>query len=127
MDPAPDVLIVDDDPDVREMLGLTLGGEFAIRFASSGTEALVELAAQAPDAMVLDIMMPGLDGYEVLELRRERALAPDTCIVMLTCKSDERALVRSWSLGADAHLTKPTDPERIAEHVRAHLAARAAV
>ena len=118
---------MDDDPDIREMLGFTLGGEFTIRFAANGGDAIDELALRPPAAMVLDVMMPGLDGYDVLEVRRERGLAPDTCVVMLTCKTDERDLVRSWALGADAFLTKPTDPEQIAAKLRAHLAGRVPV
>ena len=117
--------MVDDDPDIREMLGFTLGTEFSIRYASTGSGAIEELTLRPPDAMLLDVMMPGIDGYDVLEVRRERGLAPDTCIVMLTCKTDERDLVRSWALGAAAHLTKPTDPEQIAAELRAHLATRA--
>jgi DNA-binding response OmpR family regulator len=117
-----DVLVVDDDPDIRAMLGYTLGAEFNVRFASNGTDAIEELATRPPAAMILDVMMPGIDGYEVLEARRERGLAPDTHILMLTCKTDERDLVRSWALGADAYLSKPTDPELIAERLRAHLA-----
>lgn len=122
MDAPADVLIVDDDPDIRTMLGFTLGTEFAVRFAASGAEAIEALTTAPPDAMLLDIMMPGIDGYDVLEIRRERALAPSTCVVMLTCKSDERDLVRSWALGADAYLTKPVDPAQIAAKLRAHLA-----
>ena len=61
--------------------------------------------------MILDVMMPDVDGYDVLEARRERGLAPHTHVLMLTCKTDERDLVRSWALGADAYLSKPTDPE----------------
>jgi DNA-binding response OmpR family regulator len=117
------VLIVDDDPDIREMLGFTLGAEFVVRYASSGSAAIEELTLRPPAAMILDVMMPGVDGYDVLELRRERGLAPETCVVMLTCTTDERDLVRSWALGADAFLTKPTDPERIAATLRSHLAA----
>src|SRR3990170_3938832 len=108
------------------MLGFTLGAEFTIRYASSGGAAIEELTLRPPAAMVLDVMMPGIDGYDVLEVRRDRGLAPDTCIVMLTCKAAERDLVRSWSLGADAHLTKPTDPEQIAAELRARLAAHRA-
>ena len=119
---APDVLVVDDDPDIRAMLGYTLGDEFNVRFASGGAEALELIATQPPDAMVLDLMMPDVDGYDVLEARRERGLAPDMQVIMLTCKTDERDLVRSWALGADAYLSKPTDPELIAEKLRAHLA-----
>jgi len=71
---------------------------------------------------VLDVMMSGVDGYDVLEARRERGLAPNTLILMLTGKADQRDLVRSWSLGAAAHLTKPIDPERIAAQLRVNLA-----
>jgi len=121
---VPDVLVVDDDPDIRAMLGFTLDGEFHVRFASSGAEAIDELAARPPAAMILDVMMPGIDGYDVLEARRERGLAPDTHVLVLTCKTDERFMVRSWALGAEAHLSKPTDPELIAEKLRGFLVAR---
>ena len=96
-----------------------------MRFASNGIDAIDELATNPPDAMILDVMMPGLDGYDVLEARRERGLAPHTQVIMLTAKTDERDLVRSWALGADAYLSKPTDPEQIAAMLRVHLAAAA--
>jgi DNA-binding response OmpR family regulator len=118
-----DVLVVDDDPDIRAMLGYTLGGEFNVRFASNGTDALEELAIRPPAAMILDVMMPDVDGYDVLQARRERGLAPHTHVLVLSCKTDERDLVRSWALGADAYLSKPTDPELIAARLRAHVAA----
>ena len=73
--------------------------------------------------MLLDVSMPGVDGYDVLEVRRERGLAPDMCVVMLSAEDDERSLVRSWALGADAYLTKPVDPEQIAARLRALLGA----
>lgn len=122
---VPDVLVVDGDPDIRAMLGFTLGDDFNVRFASSGAQAIDELATNAPAAMVLDVMMPDIDGYEVLEARRERGLAPHTHVVMLSGKTDDRDLVRSWALGADEYLSKPTDPEQIAVKLRAHLAAAA--
>ena len=119
---APAVLVVDDDPDIRAMLAFALGDEFDVRFASGGEEAIAVLATDPPAAMVLDLMMPEVDGYDVLSARLERGLAPDTRIVMLTCKTDESDLVRSWELGADAYLSKPTDPELVAQKLRAHLA-----
>ncbi len=122
---APDVLVVDDDPDVRTMLGYALGGEFNVRFAVSGIDAIEQLAVHPPAAMILDVMMPGVDGYDVLEARRERGLAPDMQVLMLSGRTDESDLVRSWALGADAYLIKPTDPEQIAAKLRAHLAAAA--
>jgi two-component system OmpR family response regulator len=115
---GPDVLVVDDDPDIRAMLGFTLGDEFNVRFASGGVEAIEALAADPPDVMILDLMMPEVDGYGVLEARRDRGLAPDTHVLMLSCKTDESDMVRSWALGADAYLSKPTDPELIAARLR---------
>lgn len=119
---ARDVLIVDDDPDIRAMLAFILSSEFTVRLASGGAEAIEELREDAPAAMLLDVNMPGIDGYGVLLARRDEHLAPDTYVVMLSCQSAESDLVRSWSLGADAYLPKPTDPEVIASQLRAHLA-----
>jgi DNA-binding response OmpR family regulator len=121
-----EVLIVDDDPDILAMLGFALGDEFTVRFASGGAAAIEELERKAPAAMVLDVMMPEVDGYDVLEARRAGGLAPEMVVVMLTCKTDERDLVRSWALGADAYLAKPTDPAIVAAKVRERLATPAA-
>jgi two-component system, OmpR family, response regulator MprA len=118
-----DVLIVDDDADVRAMLAFALGDEFAVRFAANGTDALELLAEDPPEAMLLDVMMPTIDGYDVLELRRDRGLAPHTRVLMLTCCSAEADRTRAWALGADGHLVKPIDPAEIASKLRAVLAA----
>jgi DNA-binding response OmpR family regulator len=122
---APDVLVVDHDPDVRAMLQYTLGGEFNVRFACNGTDAIEQLATNPPDAMILDVLLPGVDGYDVLEARRERGLAPHAQVIMFSAQADQHDLVRSWGLGADAFVSKPTDPEHLAATLRAHLAAAA--
>ncbi|HEY2813934.1 MAG TPA: response regulator [Acidimicrobiales bacterium] len=120
----PEVLIVDDDPDVRGMLAFTLGDHgFAVREAKDGADALDELAAKAPDCMVLDLMMPRLDGFSVLEAMRVQKLAPETRVIVFSCKSEERTFVRVWELGADEYLTKPADPDVIAQKVIALLEA----
>jgi len=119
-DPA-EILIVDDNPDVRAMLGFILADDFVVRYAANGGAAIEELELRPPDIMLLDVNMPGVDGYDVLEVKRQRGLAPDTHVVMLSGNDDERDLVRSWSLGAEAYLTKPIDPERVAAKLRAHL------
>jgi DNA-binding response OmpR family regulator len=112
---VPEVLIVDDDPDIRGMLAFTLAGVgFAVREARDGEEALRQLADRAPDCMVLDLMMPTVDGFGVLEAMRESHLAADTRVVILSCMADERSLVRGWELGADDYLTKPADPDHLA-------------
>jgi len=105
------VLIVDDDPDIRSLLVYTLrDAGFEVREAFDGTSALAALAEQPPACMVLDLMMPGLDGFGVLEAMRTDHLAPDTRVVILTCKADGPSLTRGWQLGADDYLTKPCDP-----------------
>ena len=114
---------MDDDPVAREMLAITLGEEFTVRIATTGLDAIEQLTHRPPAAMLLDVAMPGVDGYDVLEVRQQRGLAPDTCVIMLSAADDERALVRSWALGADAFLSKPVDPERIAQKLWAHLGA----
>src|SRR3954447_14018053 len=113
-----DVLVVDDDPDLLELLVFTLEDEgHAVRVANDGDEALTALEAHAPDCLVLDIMMPGLDGFGVLRARRQQGLAPDTRVLILTCKTAERDYVRGWELGADEYVTKPFDPEQVVQKV----------
>ena len=113
-----DVLVVDDDPDLRELLVFSLEDDgHTVRVAGDGDEALAALEAQAPDCLVLDIMMPGLDGYGVLRTRRQEGLAPQMRILILTCKTAERDYVRGWELGADEYITKPFDPEQVVQKV----------
>lgn len=113
------VLIVDDDQSIRSMLGFVFDDEgFEVREASDGHEALELLEADAPDAMVLDLMMPRVDGHGVLRARRERDLAADTRIVILTAKSDPSDAVWCWELGADEYVNKPVDPEKLLREVQ---------
>ena len=115
-------LIVDDDPDVRSLLGFALGDEgFDIREACDGTSALEALERSAPDCMVLDVMMPGLDGFGVLRAMRERQLARSTRVIMLTCRGEDRDYVRGFDLGAHDYLTKPFDPEKLLARLRSLL------
>jgi DNA-binding response OmpR family regulator len=115
----PDVLIVDDDPDIREMLAFTLSGHgFTTRQAGNGIEALHQLRVASPDCLVLDLMMPGLDGFDVLATRRAEGIAVDAKVLVLSCRGDEAAFVRAWELGADEYLVKPTDPDVLVARIR---------
>lgn len=119
-----EVLIVDDSPDLRGMLAYTLGDlGFSIREARNGVDALHELASHAPDCVVLDLMMPDLDGFKVLEAMRARRLAPDARVVILSSKDDERALVRGFELHADEFFMKPVDPDLVAQKISALIEA----
>ena len=114
-----EILVVDDDPDIRNMLVFALeDAGFKVREAGDGESALTALEAQAPDLVVLDLMMPNVDGFGVLRGRRQRGLAPSTRFLVLTAKTAERDFVRGWELGADEYLTKPFDPDRLIQKVR---------
>jgi two-component system response regulator MprA len=118
-----DVLVVDDDPDIRGLLAFTLEDEgHDVRVAGDGEAALEALTVQPPDCMVLDLMMPGLDGFAVLRARRQQGLASDMRVLILTCRTAERDYVRGWELGADEYVTKPFDPEAVLARVSELLA-----
>ncbi len=114
-----DVLIVDDEELVRSLLAwLFEDAGFDVRQAADGKEALEELAVDPPDCMVLDLMMPQVDGQAVLRTRMDDGLAPDTRIVILTAKDSRADEVWCWEHGADEYLTKPFDGDRLLKLVR---------
>jgi len=115
----PDVLVVDDDEIVRGMVAFLFEGEgYEVRQAKDGVEALAALRDAPPSCMVLDLMMPGVDGMEVLATRRSDALAPDTRIVVLTARSGAEDSVWCWEAGADEFVTKPFEPDLLLRIVR---------
>ena len=100
------------------MLAFTLmDSGYEVRQAADGNAALVALAERAPDCLVLDLMMPGMDGFGVLQAKRLQGLAPDTRVMILTCMTGERDYVRGWELGADEYVSKPFDPERLVQAI----------
>lgn len=120
------MLIVDDDPDIRDMLAFTLAGHgMPTRQAADGAEALRLMAEAAPACVVLDLMMPGIDGFGVLARMQDEGLAPDAKVLVLSCRGDETALVKAWELGATEYLVKPTDPDVLVTRIKALVAAHA--
>lgn len=119
---AMSVLVVDDDPLIAGMLRLVLEGEgYEVSHAEDGRIALERLHDEPPSCMVLDMMMPHVDGFGVLEaLKAEGGAA--TRVVMLTCCSQEEDVRRSLLLGADEYLTKPVDVDFLLNTVRDLLA-----
>lgn len=119
----PTVLIVDDEPSVRAMLGYVLHDEgYDVEEAADGAEAIEALTVAPPDAMVLDLMMPNVDGFDVLRARNERGIAPDTRVLILTAKTTSQDAVWCWELGAHEYLVKPVDPDKLAWEMRGLLA-----
>jgi len=119
------VLYVDDEPDIREVAGLALGLDpgIQVELAGSGAEALRMASDGArPDVIMLDVMMPGMDGPTVLErLRAEPALA-SIPVVFITARTSAQDRERLLQLGAIAVIAKPFDPMMLAKELRAVIA-----
>lgn len=116
------ILIIDDDLDTLRLVGLMLQKQgYQILAANNGPHGLQQAAEHLPDLIVLDVMMPGMDGYEVA--RRLRASPPTAGIpiLMFTAKSQLDDKVAGFEAGADAYLTKPTHPTELQTHVKALL------
>lgn len=113
------VLVVDDEPHIVELVKLYLGNEgFVVDTAFSGSDALVKFGEAPPDLVVLDLMLPGVDGWEVCRrIRRES----DVPIIMLTARADDVDKIVGLEIGADDYLTKPFNPRELVARVRAIL------
>ncbi|HEV2755626.1 MAG TPA: response regulator transcription factor [Actinomycetota bacterium] len=113
------VLVVDDEPLVREILGRYLEREgYDVVLAEDGEAALASFAGAAPDLVLLDLMLPKLDGFEVFEHIRSEAETP---VIMLTAKSEEHDRIAGLERGADDYVTKPFSPGEVVARVRAVL------
>src|SRR3989475_4599121 len=119
---AQEVLVVEDEPDIRRLIVLHLERDgFSCRTASNGPEALREARAVVPDLVVLDLMLPELDGLEVCRQLRRDASTAAVPIIMLTAKSDEVDRVVGLEIGADDYVSKPFSPKELVARVRAVL------
>ena len=113
------ILVVDDEPRMRRFMRLNLDLEgYRIIEAENGLEAVKRVRDDLPDLVLLDVMMPEMDGFEALRLIRETSNVP---IIMLTVKSDEDDRVRGLELGADDYVTKPFSPRELASRIKAVL------
>lgn len=113
------VLVVDDEPIVREVLGRYLEREgYQVGVAADGEEAIERFAETPPDLVVLDLMMPRIDGAGVLDWIRRRAQTP---VIMLTARGEETDRVVGLEMGADDYVTKPFSPREVIARVRAVL------
>ena len=113
------VLVVDDEPMARTMLRLMLvRAGFDVREAEDGKTALAEVAQIVPDLMILDIMMPGIDGFEVCTRLRSEGKTASLPIIMLSARTDAQSVKKGLELGADRYLTKPVGPDELTRHVR---------
>jgi two-component system OmpR family response regulator len=122
------ILVVDDDANLREVVCFALAkAGYATCTASNGREALERYAAERPDLVVLDILMPEMDGTEVCRALRAEARGRATPIVFLSSKDDEVDRIVGLELGGDDYLAKPFSPRELAARVRAILRRTATV
>ena len=113
------ILVVDDEPRMIHFIRLNLEHDgFEVFEATTGLKALDQFRDQLPDLILLDVMMPDIDGFETLRLIREISHVP---VIMLTAKGEEEDRVRGLELGADDYITKPFSPRELVSRVRAVL------
>jgi two-component system phosphate regulon response regulator PhoB len=116
------VLVVDDEPDITALVAYHLAkAGYQVTTAGGGPEAIRLAEEQAPDLVVLDLMLPGLSGYEVLEALRRRSQTQDVGVILLTARKEEADRIRGLSLGADDYLVKPFAPQELVLRVGAVL------
>ncbi|MBC7262975.1 MAG: response regulator transcription factor [Chloroflexi bacterium] len=113
------VLVVDDEPRMVRFVRMNLELEgYRVSEASNGLEAINKVREELPDLVILDVMMPDMDGFETLERIRQISSVP---VIMLTVRADEEDKVRGLELGADDYVTKPFSPRELTSRVRAVL------
>lgn len=116
------ILVIEDDPDIRELLSFSLAKEgWTLVMASDGEEGLAALPASNPDCVVLDIMLPGMDGLEVLRSIKADPGKRRLPVIMTTAKGEESDVVAGLELGAEDYVVKPYSPKVLAARIRAAL------
>jgi len=120
---AEKILLVDDDMDTLRLVGLMLQRQgYEVRAASNGKQALSMVQTDLPELILLDIMMPDMDGYEVARQLRANPTTSEIPIIMFTAKTQVDDKVAGFEAGADDYLTKPTQPRELIAHMKAVLA-----
>jgi two-component system, OmpR family, response regulator MtrA len=116
---TPRILVVDDDVALAEMIGIVLKGEgYEPYFSHDGSEAVGMFTELKPDLVLLDLMLPGMDGIQVCRAIRELSGTP---IIMLTAKSDTADVVQGLESGADDYVVKPFNPKELVARIRTRL------
>jgi two-component system phosphate regulon response regulator PhoB len=120
--PTHRVLVVDDEPDITGLVAYHLAkAGYRVSTAATGTEALRSARQERPDLIVLDLMLPGVSGYDVLAELRRREETRDVGVILLTARKEEPDRIRGLKLGADDYLAKPFSPQELVLRVGAVL------
>jgi signal transduction histidine kinase len=121
---VPEVLVVEDNPDMRELLAFLVGREFRTRSARNGREALERVAESLPDLVLTDVMMPEMSGTELCRALKSDAATAGVPVVLVTSKAESEMKVEGLELGADDYVTKPFHPRELMARVRALVTQR---
>jgi len=119
----PRILAVDDEPNIVRLIQVNLERHgYTVETASNGAQALAKIKANRPDLLVSDVMMPEMDGFELLaNVRRDPSLT-DLPVIMLTAKAQDKDVMTGYQYGADMYLTKPFNPQELLQFVKRILA-----
>lgn len=124
---TPNILIVDDEPFMLRLIETSLKkGGFAVTPCRSGEQALALAAQQPPQLIILDLMMPGMDGLATLRRMKEVAALQDVPVIMLTAKGHQLAQFEAAQTGAEVFLTKPFSPRQLLEEAKRLIAVHTA-
>ncbi|HLQ22928.1 MAG TPA: response regulator transcription factor [Gemmatimonadales bacterium] len=116
------ILVVDDEPDITALVAYHLAkAGYRVSTAATGPDALKAAREERPDIVVLDLMLPGVSGYDVLAELRRREETREVGVILLTSRREEADRIRGLSLGADDYLTKPFSPQELSLRVQAVL------
>lgn len=106
------ILIVEDDQHIRKLLNILIRKEdIQIDEAVEGNEALEKLASNTYDLVILDIMMPNVDGFQILKSMRETPATVSLPVIVVTAKTEDKDLMKGYSMGANYYITKPFEPQ----------------
>jgi two-component system phosphate regulon response regulator PhoB len=116
------ILVVEDDENIQQLVGYNLAkAGFHVLYADNGEQALSLIKRERPELIVLDLMLPGLSGFEICKLVRKDPKTKSLPIVMLTAKSEENDMAAGLDLGADDYITKPFSPKILVSRIKAAL------
>jgi len=122
MEPRPTVLIIEDDPEIQELLSFAMAREnWKLVQAKSGEEGLDFLGKHRVDCILLDIMLPGMDGFRVIKKIRETANGQGVPVIMATARGEESDIITGLELGADDYVVKPYSPKVLVARIRVGL------
>ena len=122
----PRILLVDDDPAICQLLTAVLHTDYTLAESATGQAALAMQSSFAPDIVLLDVVLPGLDGYETCRRLKQVTGGPVPQVIMVSGRSSSQEQLRAYEAGADDYITKPLDPHDLLARIGLHIQLRAA-